>query len=420
MIYFTTLSIFFIIVVLIIINKNNLFSPSVLLPLVVICTLCPVLFIKGIFYSPSIYSLLYITACIITFSCFSFIFENISINKVEADKSLFFNKRLYYLVSIVSLLLCSLMLKAYLDEIVSFNSFSHYAEYYRAVSTSGEYDLKNNVNYLVRNADMIALPLSVIGLYIWSTRCVSLLFKLTVITFLIFSFLLPIFSVARSGAIRASIVLLGVVIVFFHLRWKFAVFLFGFIFVLYTGAGFIFGYGSGGYDNLSDSLGYFFISFLRYLSGGYFAFDHYLLGNVNIFFRFAFFDSLFNKFDSVLDTVGFIDNCTICYPENYVDFVQVGPGYNFVSNVYTAFGVVFSNMGWGGVFYFGVTGAIMGTLYSQVRKGNVFFSMIYCFLLPGILLISFSEYFFAQIPIILRFVFLYFILFKLKPNKSMG
>ena len=385
MIYFTVLVMLFILGVLSLIKKSNLFSPSILFPLVIVTTLLPSLLLPSVFYTPSVYSVLYIFVCTTSFSFFSFLFEQINIKSKLSCNVLSFNMSGYYFIAFVTFILCFLMLDEFLNKIAGFANFGAYAEYYRAASTSGEDDLKDSVNYLVRNADMLALPLSVIGLYIWSTRRVSSIFKITVVIFILFSLTLPIISVARSGAIRACIVLLGVFVIFFRFRLKFAILV---------------------------------LSFIRYLSGGYYTFDSYLLGKVDIFFRFAFVDSILGKIDTTLTLAGMGGKCIVCYPENHAEFVQVGPAENFVSNVYTVFGVVFSNLGWLGVFYFSLCGAIMGSLYKAMKSGRVFFAIVYSFLLPGVVLASFSEYFFAQIPLLIRFILLYMILFKLSAHKN--
>ncbi|EPA0524091.1 O65 family O-antigen polymerase [Escherichia coli] len=418
MIYFTVLVMLFILGVLSLIKKSNLFSPSILFPLVIVTTLLPSLLLPSVFYTPSVYSVLYIFICTTSFSFFSFLFEQINIKSKLSCNVLSFNMSGYYFIAFVTFILCFLMLNEFLNKIAGFANFGAYAEYYRAASTSGEDDLKDSVNYLVRNADMLALPLSVIGLYIWSTRRVSSIFKITVVIFILFSLTLPIISVARSGAIRACIVLLGVFVIFFRFRLKFAILVLSFVVALYVGAGFMFGYGSGGYSSFSESIGYFLVSFIRYLSGGYYTFDSYLLGKVDIFFRFAFVDSILGKIDTTLTLAGMGGKCIVCYPENHAEFVQVGPAENFVSNVYTVFGVVFSNLGWLGVFYFSLCGAIMGSLYKAMKSGRVFFAIVYSFLLPGVVLASFSEYFFAQIPLLIRFILLYMILFKLSAHKN--
>ncbi|HFI1525159.1 TPA: oligosaccharide repeat unit polymerase, partial [Escherichia coli] len=79
MIYFTVLVMLFILGVLSLIKKSNLFSPSILFPLVIVTTLLPSLLLPSVFYTPSVYSVLYIFVCTTSFSFFSFLFEQINI-----------------------------------------------------------------------------------------------------------------------------------------------------------------------------------------------------------------------------------------------------------------------------------------------------------------------------------------------------
>ncbi|NUE00732.1 O65 family O-antigen polymerase, partial [Escherichia coli] len=130
MIYFTVLVMLFILGVLSLIKKSNLFSPSILFPLVIVTTLLPSLLLPSVFYTPSVYSVLYIFVCTTSFSFFSFLFEQINIKSKLSCNVLSFNMSGYYFIAFVTFILCFLMLDEFLNKIAGFANFGAYAEYY--------------------------------------------------------------------------------------------------------------------------------------------------------------------------------------------------------------------------------------------------------------------------------------------------
>lgn len=386
-----------------------IFRPSFLFSIVTIFGIS--ISLHPSFYVFGLEAFLYILLAVILFFISSFYFENFKIKKCSPSSLSFLSGGfkevlIFNLLSIFTIFISFFLLFEIYNLIQQSASFTQYAITYREDSISG-LSVKDNVNYIVRNAEMLAISLAVIGVWFWVKGRLCFTGKVLVVILISMSILIPVLMIARSGAIRSILVL------FFFLlyikSWSpFKLFYLVFIlFSLFTVAGYFFGYGQGYYqDSIFDAINYFFVAFVRYIYGGYYAFSQLIDGNVSVYFPMRFISSLLGKVDGVLN------NCLFCYEQRTISvFVDAGDFQGSATNVYSVFGAVYSNLGWLGLFYFPIIGALFGLMYSFHKASFILGTILLSFFVPALVLSFFSEYFFGQIPTVLRLVFILLIIY---------
>lgn len=305
-----------------------------------------------------------------------------------------YNKKENYIMVLMFFILSSLLTVFYKNiaglsgaSLLNINTFFYQVRVAELHAQGGQFSMIKNLG-----------PLSLIsGVYFYNIYKKNNEKKVLVYSIILVGLMYQLLTGGRSGAVYMILALMGVE---FMREGKIKIKNFiklgtPLVFVITFIAYYL---GKGEVDNtrpFMQNINAFYKDFISYLLGGFGAFDRIVNypgsiasnGGVNRFFI------------ETARSLGF----NVYVPSLHMEYTVIGN--EFTTNVYTIYSIYYIEYGLiGTCLFLLLLGILSSIIYKMAKKGNDFFCVLYGFLVSGIVLSVFSEYFYTNLNFLIKAV----------------
>jgi oligosaccharide repeat unit polymerase len=367
---------------------------------------------SGIFYDISFESKAYIFFCLFAFAVggacvelFPFVKKKYSNSEARLIASKFLIG-FFFIMLVVGALL---VLRSYFSVILESENVYGFFRLLREKSLAGVY-VVSSPGYLLSSIDVF-FPLFSLLVYYEFLKKPSLPMRCIMIISIFISVLLSIKQGARSGAIQFILSLLVFRFMYAGVSFKVVAKYVILMLLVFLGVGFLLQKGVRYDEGLLFNIKFFAGTLFTYAYGGVAAFGDFFQNEGNYELSFRFYQKLVQKWYLLRDIFGLMGEYLVDRP-SILPHLRVGPHNFSTTNVFTFLSYyvdTFSRIGAVVVLF------LQGVFYSIIYKKadySDFYKLLYSLVLPGVLLSTFSEYFFDRIPVVVRGVLLIYIIYK--------
>lgn len=321
------------------------------------------------------------------------IYSKLSENKIikRVNK---YNKKENYIMVLMFFILLSLLTVFYKNiaglsgaSLLNINTFFYQVRVAELKAQGGQFSMIKNLG-----------PLSLIsGVYFYNIYKKNNEKKVLVYSIILVGLMYQLLTGGRSGAVYMILALMGVE---FMREGKIKIKNFiklgtPLVFVITFIAYYL---GKGEVDNTRpflQNINAFYKDFISYLLGGFGAFDRI----VNYPGSIASNGGVKRFFIETARSLGF----NVYVPSLHMEYTVIGN--EFTTNVYSIYSSFYIEYGLiGTCFFLLLLGILSSIIYKMAKKGNDFFCVLYGFLVAGIVLSVFSEYFYTNLNFLIKAV----------------